>query len=197
MIYGYARVSSVGQKNDGNSLEAQGRELTEKGAEVIFSDAFTGTKEHRPELDKLLSVLCEGDTLVVTKLDRISRSVRQGIDLINGLLDRGVRVHVLNMGLMDNTPTGKLIRTIMLAFAEFERDMIQQRTMEGKQIARQRPGYKEGRKRIEVDEALFSEAVEKNHAGEMTAKECCAILGISRTTWYERVGEYSHGVSQV
>ena len=187
MIYGYARVSSVGQKTDGNSLEAQGKELTAKGAEVIYSDAFTGTKEHRPELDKLLSVLCEGDTLVVTKLDRISRSVRQGIDLINDLLDKGVRVHVLNMGLMDNTPTGKLIRTIMLAFAEFERDMIQQRTMEGKQIARQRPGYREGRKRIEVDEELFTETVRLHREEGLPVKECCAMLGISRTTWYERV----------
>lgn len=74
--------------------------------------------------------------MVVTKLDRIARSATQGIALIQSLLDRGIVVHVLNMGLMDNTPTGKLIRNIVLTFAEFERDMIVERTQEGKAIAK-------------------------------------------------------------
>ena len=117
MVYGYARVSTKGQAKDGNSLEGQETELREAGAEIIFSDAFTGTKAHRPELDKLLSQIQEGDKLIVTKLDRIARSVTQGIELVNALIEKGVIVHILNMGIMDNTPTGKLIRTIMLAFA--------------------------------------------------------------------------------
>ena len=136
MVYGYARVSTQMQAKDGNSLEVQKRLLKEKGAEEIYSDAFTGTKAHRPELDKLLDKLQAGDKLVITKLDRIARSASQGIDLIQSLLDKGITVHVLNMGLLDNTPTGKLIRTIMLAFAEFERDMIVERTQEGKAIAK-------------------------------------------------------------
>ena len=125
MIYGYARVSTQMQAKDGNSLEAQERLLRKNGAEEVYADAFTGTKTHRPELDRLLDELQAGDTLVITKLDRIARSTSQGIELIQSLLDREITVHVLNMGLMDNTPTGKLIRTIMLAFAEFERDMIE------------------------------------------------------------------------
>ena len=99
-----------------------------------------------------------GDTMVVTKLDRRARSATQGIELIQGLLDKGITVHVLNMGLMDNTPTGKLIRNIMLAFAEFERDMIVERTGEGKAIAKQNPEFREGRpkkySKIQIQHAL-------------------------------------------
>lgn len=145
MIYGYARVSTRGQLKDGNSIEAQEQALREHGAEKIFSDAYTGTKSHRPKLDELMNVMQAGDTVVVTKLDRIARSATQGIELIQSFLDKGVTVYVLNMGLMDNTSTGKLIRNIMLAFAEFERDMIVERTQEGKAIARQRADYREGR----------------------------------------------------
>lgn len=163
MVYGYARVSTKGQAKDGNSLEGQKTELRKAGAEIIFSDAFTGTKAHRPELDKLLSQIQEGDKLIVTKLDRIARSVTQGIELVNSLIEKGVTVHILNMGIMDNTPQGKLMRTIMLAFAEFERDMIIERTQEGKEIAKQKPDYKEGRpkkfgrKQIELALSLLEE----------------------------------------
>lgn len=145
MIYGYARVSTRGQAKDGNSLEAQENALKDAGAEKIYCDAFTGTKKHRPELDKLLAEIKAGDKLIVTKLDRIARSATQGIELIRELLDRGVTVHILNMGILDNTPTGKLIRTILLAFAEFERDMIVERTTEGKAIAKQKEDFREGR----------------------------------------------------
>ena len=72
---------------------------------------------------------------MINKLDRLARSASKGIDLINSLLNKGIKVHVLNMGLMDDTPTGKLIRTILLAFAEFERDMIIERTQEGRKIS--------------------------------------------------------------
>ena len=158
MKYGYARVSTKGQAKDGNSLEAQEIALREAGAEKIYFDAFTGTKSHRPELDKLIKVMQPNDTLIVTKLDRIARSATQGIELIQTLLDNGITVHVLNMGLMDNTPTGKLIRNVMLAFAEFERDMIVERTQEGKAIARQNPDFREGRpqkfSRQQIEHAL-------------------------------------------
>ena len=116
MIYGYAIVSTKGQAKDGNSLEVQEKALRDAGAMEIYTDAFTGTKTHRPELDKLLSVMVAGDTMVTTKLDRIARSVSQGSDLIQSLLNKGISVRILNMGLMDNTPTGRLIRNVMLAY---------------------------------------------------------------------------------
>ena len=79
MIYGYVRVSTKGHAKDGNSLEAQERTLKDAGETVIYSDAFTGTKTHRSQLDELLSMLTGGDTIVVTKLDRVARSANQGI----------------------------------------------------------------------------------------------------------------------
>ncbi len=151
MIYGYARVSTKGQAKDGNSLESQEQQLREAGAIEICSDSFTGTKMDRPELDKLLDKLSEGDTLIVTKLDRIARSMTQGSELVNSLIERGIRVHILNIGVMDNTPASKLIRNVFFAFAEFERDMIIERTQEGKAIAKTKDGFKEGRPKSYTD----------------------------------------------
>lgn len=180
MIYGYARVSTKGQAKDGNSLDAQERTLRENGAQEIYKDSFTGTKAHRPELDKLLEVIGDGDTLIITKLDRMARSATQGIELINKLLDRGVKVHILNMGIMDNTPSGKLIRTVMLAFAEFEKDMIVKRTTEGKAIAKLNEDFREGRPKV-YKKAQVNQALELLDSGK-TYKEVCEIMGMSKST---------------
>lgn len=147
MIYGYARVSTKLQASDGNSLEAQALQLKQAGASKVYKDAFTGTKAARPELDKLKEVLRKGDRIIVTKLDRLARSTEDGLNLVKHWHDQGISIHVLNMGLIDSTPSGKLILTVMLAFAEFERDMICERTQEGRAIARLDPEYKEGRKK--------------------------------------------------
>lgn len=191
MIYGYARVSTKGQAAKGNSLEEQEQQLKANGATSIFKDSFTGTKLDRPEFDKLREQIKPGDTLVVTKLDRIARSALQGSELVQSLISEGITVHVLNMGLMDNSPTGKLIMNVMFAFAEFERDMIVQRTMEGKEIAKLSEDYKEGRPKKEIDPGLFREILSKQQDGKMTVKECCDILCIARSTWYNKVREVS------
>ena len=179
IIYGYARVSTKRQARDGNSLEAQETALRNAGATEIVSDAYTGVVTDRPELDRLLHRLEEGDTFMVTKLDRIARSVTHGIELINGLNERGIKVHVLNMGLMDNTPTGQLIRNVMLAFAEFERSMIMQRTREGREIARTKPGYREGRPKKygkkQMDHAM-------QLLDEHSFTQVAEITGISKST---------------
>lgn len=189
MIYGYARVSTRGQATDGFGLNVQKALLTQAGAERIFEESFTGTKKHRPELDKLMKVIGPGDTLVVAKLDRIARSTIHGCNLVNELLSRGVTVNVLNMGVMDNSTTGKLMRSIFFAFAEFERDMIVERTSEGKAIAREKEGYREGRKLKEIPE--FPRFYELQQEGLMTVDECCKALGICRSTWYARVRRVS------
>ncbi len=185
MIYGYARVSTKGQDKYGNGLEVQEKQLRDNGADMIFRESFTGTKKHRPELDKLLGVVKEGDTVVVTKLDRIARSTRDGLDIIDELLSKGVTINILNMGKFDTSPAGKLMRTVFLAFAEFERDMIIQRTEEGKAVCRENPEWREGRKALEVPD--FQKFLKKQKDGQMTVGECCAALGISRSTWYRRV----------
>lgn len=179
MIYGYARVSTKGQAKDGNSLEAQEKALREAGAAEIFTDAFTGTKTDRPEFDKLLMKIGMGDTLVVTKLDRFARSMSQGSELVSELINKGVRVYILNIGVMDNTPASKLIRNVFFAFAEFERDMIVERTQEGKTIAKQNPDFKEGRPqkygRKQIDHAL---TMLETHS----YKQVEELTGISKST---------------
>lgn len=191
MIYGYARVSTTGQARYGNSLESQENALRAAGAETIYTDSYTGTKKHRPELDKLLSEISSGDTLIVTKLDRIARSTIQGIELIEELLSKGVVVNVLNIGIMDNSPTGRLIRNIFLSFAQFERDMIVERTQEGKAIASLREGYKDGRPEKVIDKEQFTKLRKKQKDGKITVNECCRLLDISRSKWYVMCREAS------
>ena len=179
MIYGYARVSTRGQMKDGNSLEAQEKVLKENGAIQIFMDSFTGTKSNRPQLELLLAKLTSGDTLIVTKLDRIARSLSQGSELINDLINKDIKVNILNIGIMDNTPSSRLIRNVFFSFAEFERDMIIERTQEGKEIAKQKEGFVEGRpkkyKKEQVSHAL--ELLENN-----SYKAVENLTGISKST---------------
>lgn len=189
-IYGYLRVSSRKQANDGNSLEAQKRDLEAAGAEVLYTDIYTGTTTDRPELDKLIGELKNGDTIIVTKLDRLARSVQQGIELIESLVNKGVKVNVLNMGMMDNTPTGKLIRNVMLSFAEFERDMIMQRTREGREIARQNLNHREGRKPIYTEEQI-SHALDLLN-GSYSYTDVVKMTGISKSTLIRAKKKYIH-----
>jgi len=187
MIYGYARVSSRGQERDGSSLESQERELLGRGCQVVYKEAFTGTKVDRPVFDELVNKLQPGDTLMVVKLDRFARTVLEGAKLVQELVARGVIVDIANMGRAENTPMGKLMVYMMLAFAEFERDTIMERMNSGKQIKRERGEKIAGRDRVEIEN--FDEYVEKNRNGEMTVTECCKALGISRTLWYSRLKE--------
>ncbi len=184
MIYGYARVSTKGQALYGNSLESQEEQLKGAGAEKIYAEAYTGTKAHRPELEKLLAELKAGDTVVVTKLDRVARNTRDGIEIIDKITEMGCKLHILNMGMFDNTPTGRLMKNVMLAFAEFERDMIVTRTSEGKEVAKaNNPEYREGRKKKDLDRARAEELL----AQGLSVSAMCKQLGISRGTWYNNV----------
>lgn len=178
-IYGYARVSTVGQAKDGNSLEVQESALRAAGATEIFVDAFTGTKMERPEFDRMNSLLQKGDTLIVTKLDRFARTVGQASELITDLIDRGVKVNVLNLGVLDNSSMSVLMRNILLSFAQFERDMIVQRTQEGRAIARTKEGYREGRPK-KYTGAQLRHAMEllKDHSYTQVAR----MTGISKST---------------
>lgn len=190
MIYGYARVSTKGQARDGNSIEGQEQQLRNAGCEEIYAESCTGTRMDRPRFTELMGRLQSGDRLVVAKLDRFARTTAGGIATIRELLGRGVAVHILNMGLIDDTPTGRLMVTMLLAFAEFERDMIVERTTMGRTIAKENdPGYREGRRKKEVDEGLFTALKAKNERGLLTVEECCMELGISRGTWYNKLKE--------
>ncbi|ATP92860.1 resolvase [Bacillus altitudinis] len=140
MKYGYARVSTLSQE-----LEVQIIALEKEGCDNIYSERITGTKSERPQLQKVLSIIKEGDTLVVTKLDRLARNTVEGIEIVKGLFSKGVRVHVLNVGLLEDTTMGRFFLTTLLAVAEMERNLIVERTQEGKAIAKQRDDFREGR----------------------------------------------------
>lgn len=183
MIYGYARVSTKRQAKDGNSLESQIELLKSNGAVKIYSDRFTGTKTDRPEFNRLLAELKAGDILIVTKLDRLARSITQGSELVNQLINKGIKVNILNIGIMDNTPSSKLIRNIFLSFAEFERDMIVERTQEGKAIAKTKEGFKEGRPKKYTDKQLDNAlSMLTVNGGDKSYNEVAELLGISKST---------------
>lgn len=190
MIYGYARVSTDKQNLYGNSMVDQVAVLEQNGAVEIYKDKYTGTKMHRPEFDKLMAALQDGDTLIVTKLDRLGRSAEGIISLIKALLARNITVKVLNMGTIENNPVGRLIVTFLAGFAEFERDLIVERTMAGRAYKKATdPNYREGRKPKEYDVSLFNELQVRIANGEITARNAAKLLGVGKTTWYEIVKE--------
>lgn len=180
MIYGYARVSTATQGRDGNSLEDQVAALEKYGCQKIVKEAFTGKTMDRPQFLRLLEVLQEGDTLVVCKLDRFARTAIEGVQVVRELFERGIRVHILNMGLVENTLTGNLILTVMLAFAEYERGMIVERTQTGKALARQDPNFKDGRPKKYTPQQIQL-ALDLLEQGK-TYRQITEMTGISKST---------------
>lgn len=142
-IYGYARVSTTSQ-----SLAPQKEVLINQGVlrKNIFADKFTGTKTDRPAFNQLLATVKNGDTVIVTKLDRFARNTKEALQVIETLFQKNVSIHVLNLGRIDNNPVGKMMYTLLLSVAEMEREMIVERSQEGKAYAKKhKPNYKEGR----------------------------------------------------
>ncbi|MFX0141580.1 MAG: recombinase family protein [Candidatus Hodarchaeota archaeon] len=145
MIYGYCRVSSKKQL-DGNGLEAQEKEIIEKYPNArIYKEQFTGKTKVRPLLQEILQLLNKCDLIVVNKLDRIARNTIEGIEIIQELFNRNISIHVLNIGLLENTNMGRFFITVMLAIAEMERQTIIERTAAGLEIAKENPNFKNGR----------------------------------------------------
>ena len=185
MKYGYCRVSSYIQLK-GYSLEDQKQKLIAAGVpeENIFMEKYTGRTTDRPVFQELISRLRPGDELVCTKLDRFARSVVEGLITIRQLVDKKVFVNILNMGRIDDSPVGNFILTMMLAFAQFERDMIKERTAAGKLIARQQEGYHEGHPRISKAKIKHALDLLVSNSYSQVAK----MTGISKSTLirYER-----------
>lgn len=180
MIYGYARVSTAKQAREGFSLNDQTAKLCAAGAEQVITDVYTGTKMGRPNLDQLLQKLAAGDTLIVCKLDRFARTAAEGATIIKQLTERGVMVHVLNMGKVDDTPMGRLLMNVLLSFAEFERDMIVERTQTGKAAAREKGVKVDGRPN-KYDSNRMNHAMQMLDSGS-SYTEVERATGISKST---------------
>lgn len=189
MIYGYARVST-----DKQELNVQVKALKEAGAVKIFKEKISGTSKDKKELNSLLEVIRKGDTLVVTKADRIARSLSQLEKVVTDLTENGVTVNILNMGTftaenMDN-PMTKLLFNVLGAFAEFERSMIIERTQEGIKDAKEK-GVKFGRKSKTYNiEGALLHAIEKVERGEMSQPEAAEYAKCSIATFKRRIKEY-------
>ncbi|MEQ9006854.1 MAG: recombinase family protein [Ekhidna sp.] len=177
---GYARVSTNGQ-----SLEAQSEKLEAYGCVKLFQEKFTGTAREREQLNAVLAYIRQGDSLVVTKLDRLARSAVDLGNIVRVLQEKGVDLIVLDQKIDTSTPSGKLMFTMVAAFAEFERDLIVERCRDGIDRAKEK-GVKFGRPpKLTSDqiEALKSDFNE----GLLSKSELAAKYGISRPSIYRLV----------
>jgi DNA invertase Pin-like site-specific DNA recombinase len=180
MQIGYARVSTQEQ-----TLDLQLDSLQQAGCEKVFTDHASGAKSARPGLQEALDFIRPGDVLVVWRLDRLARSLPHLIDILRGLQARGIDFKCLNQQIDTTTPTGKLIFHVSGAFAEFERDLIRERTLAGLRAARAR-GRVGGRpkaldpKKVGLLQRLYSDP-------QNDISEICRTLRIGRTTLYRYV----------
>ena len=183
----YARYSSDNQRDE--SIDAQLRAIhkfaNENGYQIVseyIDRAKTGTNDRREEFQRMIQDSDDGDfeVVIVHKLDRFARTAIEGVHTVRELFDRGVKVHILNMGLIENTLTGNLILTVMLAFAEYERGMIAERTQTGKMAARQNPNFKDGRPKKFTQEQIEL-ALGLLNSGK-TYREVERMTGISKST---------------
>ncbi|MFJ7639410.1 recombinase family protein [Peribacillus sp. NPDC097225] len=186
MKYGYARVSSAGQ-----NLSAQIKKLEENECDTIYKEKVSGRKkENREQFNLLLETVKDGDTIVVTKLDRFARSTKDALYTIEYLNSKGVSLIVMNMGgdkIDTGTAIGKLMITVLSGIAEFEADMIKERQLEGIEEAKQRGVYKGRPKKYTENNKALQYALKLFHdraRNKMTVKEIEEITKISRATLY-------------
>ena len=177
MIYGYARVSTNDQTTD-----LQRDALEKAGCDRILTDVASGAKTHRPELDHMLDLLREGDTVVVWKLDRLGRSVRNLVDLMTTFDEKGVQFRSLTESIDTSTPGGTLVFNIFGSLAQFERDLIRERTRVGLEAARAR-GRKGGRP-AKLHEKQVREVRRLYGSRTVTVDEIAAMMHVGRSTVY-------------
>ena len=177
MLIGYARVSTLDQ-----NLDLQRDALHQAGCEKIYTDTISGAKAQRPGLDECLSYARRGDTLVVWKLDRLGRNLKNLIEVAGHLDAGGVGLVSLQERIDTNTPGGKLVFHVFGALAEFERELIRERTNAGLQAARAR-GRRGGRKpALDTKKREIARALHTNP--NLSVAEICRTLGVSRATFY-------------
>ena len=181
---GYARVSTK-EQNEARQIAA----FTEQGVEKYFMDKCSGKDTKRPELRKMLDYVREGDVVVVTEYARLARSVTDLFRIIDQLTEKGVQLVSLKENIDTTTPQGKLMLTIFAGLAEFEREIIRQRQMEGIRIAHEQGKYK-GRKPIPIDMELFQSECQKWRAGKQTAVQAMKALGMKPNRFYRNVKKY-------
>ncbi|MFU9929658.1 recombinase family protein [Klebsiella pneumoniae] len=193
MIFGYCRISTKGQ-----SFDLQEDALKNAGCERVFKDVASGAKTKRPGLDDLLGQLRAGDIIVVYKLDRLGRSLQHLVHLMNQLTERQIGLRSLNDPVDTTTPQGRLITNVFASIAEFERDLIRERTKAGLASARARGrngGRPPGLSKEAQNVAIAAEALYKQ--GSLSAQQIAAQLSISKTTLYKYLRLQGVGIGSV
>lgn len=181
MIIGYARVSTVTQ-----NIDRQIKALKDIGAELIYMDKMSGKDTKRPELQKMMNYVREGDTVVVTEFSRFSRNTRDLLSLVEQLAEKNVEFKSVKEAIDTTTVYGRLVLTIFGALSEFERDMIRERQREGLLIAKAQ-GKKLGRKCMEIDEKKFIKMYKQWKKGDIPQKAIMKEFGFSRNTLNNRI----------
>lgn len=176
MLIGYARVSTTDQ-----NLDLQIAALTKVGCEKIFDDKISGSRAERPGLARAMELLRKDDTLVVWKLDRLGRSVKNLVDLVADLQKQGIHFKSLTDSIDTGTPSGRFFFHVMASLAEMERELTAERTRAGLEVARQL-GRKGGRKRQMTDSKI--ESAKKLLANGIPPRDVAANLGVSVPTLY-------------
>lgn len=184
MIYGYARVSAQDQ-----NLDTQIEQLLKYGIDKIVKEKISGVSQEKIELDHLLSQLIKGDTLVVTRMDRLGRNTIQLLQFVEHLRKKGVHFAVLNLGIDTRTPTGKFFLTVMSAFSELDREMIKEKQIAGIKLAKQKGVYRGRIKKYTEQHAGMNHAIELRQQTKKTIKEICAITGVSQAALYRKLKE--------
>ena len=180
-VFGYARVSTE-QQNLDRQLDA----LKKYGVDTIYNEKMTGTKRNRPELSKMLDRMTEGDTVVVESLSRLGRSTKDLIELVELFQSKGVHLVSLKESIDTSTSTGKLLFTLMSAIAQFERDVIADRTREGLRSARAR-GKMGGRPKTNPDS--IRKAIKLYNTNQYSVKEIEELTGVKKSTLYRNLSK--------
>jgi len=181
-LIGYARVSTEEQ-----TLDLQVDALTEAGCSKIYTDKISGSRSDRPELAKALDYVRAGDTLAVWRLDRLGRSVRHLIEVVNDFEERGIGFKSLQETIDTTTSTGKLTFHVFAALAQFERDLIAERTRAGLEAARRR-GRVGGRRTVmSQDKLKVIRDLYEDPGSKMTVQEIADTVGVSRATVYRHL----------
>lgn len=192
MIFGYARVSSFDQ-----NLDSQIEQLRNSNVDRIIQEKVSGVQNQKEELRQLLNRLVKGDTLIVTRMDRLGRNTKQLLELIEELEGRGIHLVILNLGIDTRTPSGKFILTVMSAFSELDRTMIKEKQQAGIAIAKRNGTYKGKKQKFTLKHEGVKHAMELHETTNKPIKEICKITNISEATFYRRWREYKKHESEI
>ena len=177
--YGYIRVSSKEQ-----NLARQQVEMQKLNLAYIFEEKASGKNVDRPELQKMLNILSEGDTVVVLSIDRLARNTKDLLELVDLFKKKGINFISLKENIDTSTPTGMFIITILGALSELEREYIRERQRQGIAIAKTQKKYK-GRRERKIPG--LEEMTKRMRSGNMSVEEASKLLGISRSTYYRKL----------